>query len=124
VVPDFDPQGGVFSMFNPNVWPLVASPEELREIRTVGADDAIAAPIVNFDFGEITAGVGDTVRFGNADSVPHTVTAGSSVAPQLDDFDSGLLGTGGTFDLTFDTPGQYQLFCVLHPEMTGTVVVN
>lgn len=124
VVPEFDPQGGVFSMFNPNIWPLADSPETLRETRTIGADDAVAAPIVNFDFGKVTARVGETIRFGNADSVPHTVTAGSAIEPRLDDFDSGLLGTGGTFDLSFDEPGEYQLFCILHPEMTGSVVVE
>ena len=124
VVPEFDPQGGVFSMFNPNVWPLASSPEELREIRTVGEDDAVAAPIVNFDFGVIEAETGETIRFGNADSVPHTVTAGSSVNPTPADFDSGVLGTGGTYDLSFDETGEYQLFCVLHPGMQGTVVVS
>jgi plastocyanin len=124
VVPEFDGQGGVFSMFNPNIWPLASSPEELRQIRTVGDDEAIAAPIVNFDFGEITAGVGDTIRFGNADSVPHTVTAGTPLDPRPGEFDSGLLGIGGTFDLSFDEPGEYQLFCSIHPEMQATVVVT
>jgi plastocyanin len=124
VVPEFDPQGGVFSMFNASVWPLVSSPEELLEIRTIGDDDAVAAPIINFSFGDIEAKVGETIRFGNADGVPHTVTAGSSIDPRPDQFDSGLLGTGGTFDVSFDRPGRYQIFCALHPEMQATVVIN
>jgi plastocyanin len=124
VVPEFDPQGGVFSMFNPSVWPLVSSPEALLEIRTIGDDDAVAAPIINFSFGNIEARVGETIRFGNADGVPHTVTAGSSIDPRPDEFDSGLLGTGGTYDVSFDQPGRYQIFCALHPEMQATVVIN
>ena len=124
VVPEFDPQGGVFSMFNPSVWPLVSSPEALLEIRTVGDDDAVAAPIINFSFGNIEARVGETIRFGNADGVPHTVTAGSSIDPRPDEFDSGLLGTGGTYDVSFDQPGRYQIFCALHPEMQATVMIN
>jgi plastocyanin len=124
VVPEFDPQGGVFAMFNPSVWPLAASPEELLAIRTIGDDDAVAAPIINFSFGNIEAKVGETIRFGNADGVPHTVTAGSSIDPRPQEFDSGVLGTGGTFDVSFDKPGKYQIFCALHPEMQATVVIN
>ena len=124
VVPEFDPQGGVFSMFNPRVWPLVSSPEALLEIRTIGDDDAVAAPIINFSFGNIEATVGETIRFGNADGVPHTVTAGSSIDPRPDQFDSGVLGTGATYDVSFDQPGRYQIFCALHAEMQATVVIN
>ena len=124
VVPEFDPQGGVFSMFNSSVWPLVSSPERLLEIRTVGEDDAVAAPIINFSFGDIEAKVGETIRFGNADGVPHTVTAGSSIDPRPDEFDSGLMGTGANYDVSFDQPGRYQIFCALHPEMQATVVIN
>ena len=124
VVPEFDPQGGVFAMFNPSVWPLAASPEELLAIRTIGDDDAVAAPIINFSFGNIEAKVGETIRFGNADGVPHTVTAGSPIDPHPDEFDSGLLGTGDTYDISFDEPGEYRIFCILHPEMQATVVIN
>ena len=124
VVPDFDPQGGVFSMFNPSIWPVVSSPAGLREIRTVSEGDAVAAPIINFSFGNIVAKVGETIRFGNADGVPHTVTAGSSINPRPDQFDSGLLNTGGTFEISFDQPGNYQIFCALHPAMQATVVIN
>ena len=35
-----------------------------------------------------------------------------------------MLGTGGTFDVSFDKPGKYQIFCALHPEMQATVVIN
>ncbi len=124
VVPEFDPQGGVFSMFNTSIWPLVSSPERMLEIHTVDDDDAVAAPIINFSFGDIEARVGETIRFGNADGVPHTVTAGSSIDPRPDVFDSGLMGTGATYDVSFDQPGRYQIFCALHPEMQATVVIN
>ena len=124
VVPEFDPQGGVFSMFNPNVWPLASSPEDLLEIRTIRDGETIPAPIINFSFGSIEAEVGETIRFGNADGVPHTVTAGSSIDPRPGEFDSGVLGTGGIYDISFDEPGNYQIFCALHPEMQATVVIN
>lgn len=124
VAEDYDSQGGVFAMFNPSIWP-VTDPAELEENRVIQPEDgAIAAPITNFDFGDLTVDAGDTIRFNNADSVPHTVTAGSAFEPRTDDFDSGLLGTAETFDLTFDQAGSYDLFCVLHPDMTATVTVN
>ena len=124
VVPEFDPQGGVFSMFNPSIWPIASSPEALLEIRTIGDGDVVAAPIINFSFGNIEAKVGEIIRFGNADGVPHTVTAGSSINPRPDEFDSGVLDTGGIYEISFDQPGNYQIYCALHPEMQATVVIN
>jgi plastocyanin len=123
VADDFDAQSGVFSMFNPTVWPL-STVEDLADARVIdpGAD-VEAAPILNFDFGELNVGVGETIRFSNSDSVPHTVTAGSFFEP-VADFDSGVLGTGQAYDLSFDAPGEYALFCALHPDMTGTIVVQ
>ena len=124
VAPDYDSQGGVFAMFNPSIWPVMDQ-ADLEENLVVQPDDgAVAAPIANFDFGDIQVAAGDTIRFNNSDSVPHTVTAGSSFDPRTDDFDSGLLGTADTFDISFDEAGSYDLFCVLHPEMTGTITVN
>lgn len=123
VAEEFDAQTGVFSMFNPTIWPL-SDADSLAEARVVApVGDVEAAPILNFDFGEIAIGVGETVRFSNSDSVPHTVTAGSFVQPS-DDFDSGLLATGEAWDVAFDAPGQYELFCALHPDMVGTISVE
>jgi len=123
VADGFEAESGVFSMFNPSVWP-VSDPDTLLAERTSQAgDDVESAQILNFSFGDLTVGVGETLRFANSDSVPHTVTAGSFIDP-LEDFDSGLLATGEAFDLSFDAPGQYELFCVLHPDMTGVVNVE
>ena len=62
-------------------------------------------------------------RFDAGASGQLTVTAGSFFEP-FETFDSGVLGTGQAFDLSFDAPGEYALFCVLHPDMTGTVYVE
>jgi plastocyanin len=123
VADDFEAESGVFSMFNPSVWP-VSDPDTLVAERTSQAgDDLESAQILNFSFGDITVDVGETVRFANSDSVPHTVTAGSYLEPS-EDFDSGVLGTGQAFDLSFEAPGRYELFCALHPDMTGIVNVE
>lgn len=123
VEPENDPQGGVFAMFNPNIWPIAETVDDIETLRTASLAGTVAAPINNFDFGTITAEVGEPIVFSNSDSVPHTVTAGSPASPR-NLFDSGLLGTGESFELAFDEPGAYALFCVLHPTMTTTVTVE
>ena len=123
VADDFEAQSGVFSMFNPSIWPLT-DPESLEANRVQRSGEAdIDAPINNFDFGTIQASVGETIRFSNSDALPHTVTAGTASAPGPL-FDSGVLGTGQSFDLSFDEAGSYELFCVLHPDMTAVVEVD
>jgi plastocyanin len=32
--------------------------------------------------------------------------------------------SGGTFEFTFDESGTYDYFCMVHPWMTGKVIVN
>ena len=122
VADGFDAQNGVFSMFNPSVWPVVTA-NELRDGVQQEIDGAVNAPILNFDYGNITAAPGESIVFSNSDSVPHTVTAGSALDP-LSDFDSGVLGTGQSYELSFDDPGVYSLFCALHPDMTAVVTVE
>ena len=122
VADGFDAQNGVFSMFNPSVWPTVSA-DQLREGVAQEIEGAVNAPILNFDYGQITAAPGEPIVFSNSDSVPHTVTAGSSLDPS-GAFDSGVIGTGQSFELSFDNPGVYSLFCVLHPDMTAQVTVE
>ena len=120
---EHDAQGGVFAMFNPSIWPVVDDPARIEELRTTEIDGAVNASINNFEFGAIEASVGDQVAFSNSDSVPHTVTSGRPSAP-TGSFDSGLFAAGEVFSQTFDEPGEYEIFCALHPQMTGTVVVS
>ncbi len=124
---DFDSQGGVFAMFNPSIAP-VSDSAEIAERWTEPVEGGIAAPINNFDFGDIRIQAGETVVFSNSDSVPHTVTGGRPGSPETASesggFDSGVFGTGQSFQHTFDEAGSYPLFCVLHPGMTATVTVE
>ncbi|MEA2642384.1 MAG: hypothetical protein QOF51_3778 [Chloroflexota bacterium] len=78
------------------------------------------ATIANFAFSPepISVAAGATVNWTNTDAFEHTVTAvGGS-------FDSGLIGAGASFGLTFNDPGTYEYFCALHDFMKGTVVVS
>lgn len=75
--------------------------------------------------------VGQTVKWTNDDTAFHTVTSGSPGAADVGTlFDSGLAGPtalttkGTTFEHTFDTAGEFDYFCTLHPNMVGKVVVT
>ena len=63
--------------------------------------------------------VGRTVRFVNTSSMPHTVTGvGGSFG------NTAILNQGGTLDAKFDKVGVFPYYCVLHPGMSGSVVVS
>jgi plastocyanin len=67
--------------------------------------------------GVIEIAAGATVRWVNRDA-DHTVTARDR------SWDSGIFDTGGTFERAFTQPGTFEYFCILHPEMIGTVLVT
>ncbi|HEX6253143.1 MAG TPA: plastocyanin/azurin family copper-binding protein, partial [Nitrososphaera sp.] len=67
--------------------------------------------------------VGGTVTWTNDDSQPHTATSGEAVTPD-GRFDSGIMAPAATFDFTFTEAGEYPYFCLLHPNMVGTVSVS
>src|SRR5215210_2483245 len=76
----------------------------------------------------IQVSVGNTVTWTNNDSQPHTVTSGSNGQPD-NKFNSSpnftpLLNPGQTFSFTFTEAGEYPYYCMLHPNMVGTVNVS
>lgn len=94
-----------------------------RSPASTGASTSTIA-VRNFQFApdSISVSVGDTVSW-TFSGAPHTVTSGSPGAPD-GHFDSGIVNPGGTFKVTFSTPGTFPYFCQVHPEqMSGTVVV-
>jgi hypothetical protein len=128
VDPQHDNQLGVFSMWNPTVAPI-SDPNAIFETREVrGADfpdGAEQSLITDFDYtGDLNVTVGQSLFFNNVDAVPHTVSAGTFDTPMFDQFDSGLLDPGTNYELSFDEPGVYSLFCTLHPDMQATVTVE
>lgn len=71
----------------------------------------------------ITVPSGTTVTWVNEDATRHTVTAGTEQQPG-DLFDSEVQEMGDEVTVTFDQPGTYEYFCVLHPFMTGVIEVT
>jgi nitrite reductase (NO-forming) len=67
--------------------------------------------------------VGATVTWTNDDSQPHTVNSGENTTPS-GLFDSPILPPAGTFEYTFTEAGEVPYYCLLHPNMVGTVSVS
>lgn len=128
VAPAHDNQLGVFGMWNDTIAPATSEQDMLDSRVSRGSDfpDGAEESLIS-DFlygGDLTTDVGQSLFFSNVDSVPHTVTAGTPDAPALDRFDSGLLDPGSNYAVSFDEPGEYSLFCSLHPDMVATVTVE
>ena len=71
----------------------------------------------------IQVSVGSTVTWTNNDSVIHTVNSGTS--PTLSGlFSSPIMNPQDTFEYTFTEAGEVPYFCMLHPNMVGTVSVS
>lgn len=92
-------------------------------VPAVGSAAAAAATakleIRNFTFSPVTAGPGGRVSIQSRDSVPHTVTADGG------GFDSGRVAPNGTATIVAPkTPGSYRFTCLIHPQMSGTLVVR
>lgn len=87
--------------------------------------------------------VGDTVRWGNASSRGHSVTAYEDAIPEEADYFAsggaeneaaardaypaeGAIASGEAYEHTFETPGEFGYFCIPHERggMVGTIVVR
>lgn len=85
--------------------------------------DALAATvevtISDFAFTPSAANIrmGDTVHWTNDGPSPHTATGNAPLSL----WDSDILFTGDDFSFQFTAAGIYPYFCVLHPDMIGTI---
>jgi len=128
VNPEHDNELGVFSMWNPTIAPFgdTGSVEDRFLVQGENFPEGAKQSLVtNFAFeDEIEVEAGQSVYFNNSDSVPHTISAGTPDAPELEEFDSGVLNPGDNFQIDTSQPGSYPLFCALHPDMTALLIVN
>ena len=70
----------------------------------------------------ITTGTG--VTWENADNAAHTVTSGTPEDGPNGNFDSSIIMAGATFNHEFGAVGEEPYFCIVHPWMTGIVVIE
>jgi plastocyanin len=66
----------------------------------------------------ITVSAGTTITWTNKENLTHTVTSDKGL------FDSGNIGSGGTWGHNFATAGTYTYHCAIHSTMMGRVIVN
>jgi quinohemoprotein ethanol dehydrogenase len=113
----------VFSL-DGTVGPAEAPPPPSSEV----AQNALSVDhvdIIDFGFspGTIIVPPGTTVTWTNTGAQLHSATSTVSESNAVQ-FDSGILNPGQSFSFTFDQPGTYSYFCVPHPFMRGTVIVD
>jgi len=68
--------------------------------------------------------VGGTVTWENTDTAAHTASSGTPAGGPDGVFDSSLIISGGSYSVTLDDEGTYPYFCMVHPWMEGTVIVE
>jgi plastocyanin len=68
----------------------------------------------------LTIPAGTAVTWINRDKTAHSVISGEGPVP----FKSAGMDTDDEYEFTFTQPGTYKYRCSLHPQMTGTIVVQ
>jgi plastocyanin len=97
---------------------LAGSAVLLWAMPVLAADQTVVMTGSTFSPATVTVRAGDTVTWVNQDPLDHDATAndGSWATPTF--------GEGGSGAMTFQTVGSFPYYCTIHPEMTGTVVVQ
>ena len=72
----------------------------------------------------VTIDMGGTVTWENNDTAAHTATGGSATEGPSGVFDSSLVMAGSSFSHTFEDAGTFDYFCMVHPWMVGSVIVE
>ncbi len=88
---------------------------------TTSVDDGVSVQVDGFCYlpTVLHVEVGETVMWTNLDRAPHTVTGINGTWGSSDQF-----GQDESVGFTFDEPGVYGYYCVLHGGMVGVVVVG
>ena len=76
------------------------------------------------DAHEISVDVGSEVIWTNDSTSGTTITSGSVVDGPDGMFDSGIIASGESFIFKFEESGNYSYFSMIHPWVTGIVVVE
>ncbi len=72
----------------------------------------------------VTVDLGTIVTWANTDNAAHTATAGTSADGPSGVWDSSLIMAGSSYSYTTDTVGSFDYFCMVHPWMAGTIIVE
>jgi len=114
------------------IFSLIAiAPPAFADHTTAEVDMAIGSSVVGCETTNecyipymVTIDVGGEVMWNNIDAMAHTVTAGTPTEGLSEHFDSGLVAPGAMFSHEFTEAGTFDYFCIVHPWMTGAVMVS
>ena len=67
---------------------------------------------------------GTTVIWENNDAAAHLATSGTPDGGPDGAFDSGMIMAGATYEFEFSDKGEFVYYCLVHPWMVGTVIVE
>ena len=70
-----------------------------------------------------TVDLGGTVIFSNTDTAAHTWSEGTAADATLV-FDTSMVMAGASYEYTADTVGEFSYFCMVHPWMIGSLIVQ
>ena len=114
------------------IFSLIAiAPPAFADHTTAEVDMAVGSSVVGCETTNecyiphmVTIDVGGEVMWNNIDAMAHTVTAGTPTEGVSEHFDSGLVAPGAMFSHEFTEAGTFDYFCMVHPWMTGAVMVS
>ena len=126
-------QKKIYSLFGLlAIFSLIAiAPPAFADHTTAEVDMAVGSSVVGCETTNecyiphmVTIDVGGEVMWNNIDAMAHTVTAGTPTEGLSEHFDSGLVAPGAMFSHEFTEAGTFDYFCMVHPWMTGAVMVS
>ncbi|MGA7898720.1 MAG: plastocyanin/azurin family copper-binding protein [Nitrososphaeraceae archaeon] len=68
--------------------------------------------------------MGSKVTWTNEDKFPHTITSGNRSNDYDHKFNSGIIALNHSYSYVFSAPGIYPYYCIIHPWMSGQIVVT
>jgi predicted secreted protein with PEFG-CTERM motif len=73
----------------------------------------------------VTVEIGTIVTWSNTDTAAHTASSGTAAGGDMGEvWNSSLIMAGGSYSYTTDTVGSFDYFCMVHPWMAGTLIVE
>jgi len=102
--------------------PSTPTPAEVVTANAYILPGAVSLGVTAFGDEPVVIHKGERMRWRNTDTVEHDVVTD---APSLPEFmTTGTLAPGGERSFIMNTAGTTKIHCTIHPQMTGTLVVQ
>ena len=127
------PKGSIFLLFVVAAGLAASTPVAFSDHSTVTIEPVAGSGVPGCDEtgmygcynpGEAVIDIGGTIIFSNTDTVAHTFTSGTPSGGPDGTFDSSLVIAGASFEYKPEVTGEIPHFCIVHPWMTGMIIVS